>query len=122
LGLIFSKKLKKSCLKNPVFVSKTAQLGVPFSLPPYLLPVVFDYFLLKKLRKLSFLLGLMGVYLLFFHKYLSPYLSPKKIKTCKSNRCTGLCGAEGSEVELFWRGFSYYNKKLSSRIKSYFQE
>jgi hypothetical protein len=28
LGLIFSKKLKKSCLKNPVFVSKTAQLGV----------------------------------------------------------------------------------------------
>jgi hypothetical protein len=101
LGLIFSKKLKKSCLKNPVFVSKTAQLGVPFSLPPYLLPVVFDYFLLKKLRKLSFLLGLMGVYLLFFHKY----LSPKKIKTCKLNRYTGHCGAEGSEVELFWGGF-----------------
>jgi len=72
-------------LKNPVLVSKTAQLGVPFSLPPYLLPVVFDYFLLKKLRKLSFLLGLMGVYLLFFHKYLSPYLSPKKIMTCKSS-------------------------------------
>jgi len=78
---------------------------VPFSLLPYLLPVVFDYFLLKKLRKLSFLLGLMGVYLLFFHKYLSPYLSPKKIKTCKSNRYTGHCGAKGSEVELFWGGF-----------------
>ena len=86
---------------NPV----PAQLGVPFSLPPYLLPVVFDYFLLKKLRKLSFLLGLMGVYLLFFHKYLSPYLSPKKIKTCKSSRYTGHCGAKRSEVELFWRGF-----------------
>ena len=84
-----------------MFVSKTAQLGVHFSLPPYLLPVVFDYFLLKKLRKLSFLLGLMGVYLLFFHKYLSPYLSPKKIKTCKSSRYTGHCGGKGSEVELF---------------------
>jgi len=110
--LIFSKKLKKSCLKNPVFVSKTAQLGVPFSLPPYLLPVVFDYFLLKKLRKLSFLLGLMGVYLLFFHKYLSPYLSPKKIMTCKSSRYTGHCGAKGSKVELFWGGFRVFKKKL----------
>jgi hypothetical protein len=54
------------------------------------------------LKKLGFLLGLMGVYLLFFHRY----LSPKKIKTCKSNRYTGLCGAEGSEVELFWSGFN----------------
>ena len=43
----------------------------------------------------------MGVYLLFFHKY----LSPKKIKTCKSNRYTGHCGAEGSKIELFWGGF-----------------
>ena len=83
-----------SLLIASYFVSKTAQLGVPFSLPPYLLPVVFDYFLLKKLRKLSFLLGLMGVYLLFFHKYLSPYLSPKKIMTCKSSRYTGHCGED----------------------------
>ena len=46
-----------------------------------------------------------GVYLLFFHKYLSPYLSPKKIMTCKSSRYTGHCGAKGSEIELFWGGF-----------------
>jgi len=52
------------------------------------------------------LLGLMGVYLLFFHKYLSPYLSPKKIMTCKSSRYTGHCGAKGSEIELFCGGFS----------------
>ncbi|MDB4158044.1 hypothetical protein N9609_00985 [bacterium] len=51
------------------------------------------------------MLGLMGVYLLFFHKYLSPYLSPKKIMTCKSSRYTGHCGVKGSEVELFWGGF-----------------
>jgi len=64
------------------------------------LPVVFDYFLLKKLRKLSFLLGLMGVYLLFFHKYLSPYLSPKKIMTCKSSRYTGHCGVAENRTRV----------------------
>ena len=47
LGLIFSKKLKKSCLKNPVFVSKTAQLGV------HLKP----HYLLKKGFAVSFLYG-----------------------------------------------------------------
>jgi len=31
-------------------------------------------------------------------------------------------GAHMSEVTLFWGGFGCYNKKLSSRIKCYFQE
>ena len=53
--------------------------------------------------KVKFLIGLMGIY---FHKYLSPHLSPKKIMTCKSSRYTGHCGEEGSEIELFCGGFS----------------
>ena len=57
---------------------------------------------IKKVMKVKFLIGLMGIY---FHKYLSPHLSPKKIMTCKLNRCTGLCGGKGSEVELFWNRF-----------------
>ena len=31
-------------------------------------------------------------------------------------------GDHRSEVTLFWGRFSYYNTKLSSRIKSYFQK
>ena len=74
--------------------------------------IVMQLLFVKKVKKVKFFVRVNGYLFIFFHKYLSPYLSPKKIKTCKSNRYTGLCGAEGSEVELFWGGFSKINSKL----------